>query len=208
MSYFDLGGKTMQPSHPYTSDHLASNPYAAPQAIPANPQPQAGGIWSDGKLVVMHKQATLPDVCIKSNEQTDGFRLKRKLSWHHPAVFAAILINLIVYAVLAMVLSKRATIQIGLSDYWRRKRVRRIIIAWSSVFLGIAVFIGGLILIDGRGGADFAPFGIVGGIFLILFGAFYGLFGARMIAPTKIDDNYVYIKGAHPDFIARFSAAR
>ena len=118
------------------------NPYAAPQyanemLLPPQQQPD-GGLWRFGKLLVMHKAAPLPDRCVKSNEPATR-RLVRKLSWHHPAVYFALLLNLIVYVIIAMVLSKKATIHIAMSDRWFAKRRRAMFIGWGLVLASIAL---------------------------------------------------------------------
>lgn len=184
----------------------AINPYASPVATTErNPQPSTGGIWSDGKVLVMHKQANLPDVCIKSNQPTDGYRLKRKLTWHHPAVIAAVLISPLVYIILAVILSKKATLQIGLSEVWRKKRGTRIAIAWGCFLLGVLMIVAAVVVGNSRNGSGgIVAACVISGLLLILGGAIYGLLAARMVYPQKIDDEYVYLKGAHPDFIARF----
>src|SRR3954464_15581653 len=45
------------------------------------------GVWRDGPILVMHKIAPLPDYCIKCNSPANGLRIRRKLSWHHPALY-------------------------------------------------------------------------------------------------------------------------
>ncbi|HUY92595.1 MAG TPA: hypothetical protein VMV10_27900, partial [Pirellulales bacterium] len=76
------------------------NPYAAPQhevvvdALLAEP---GDGVWRDGAVLAMHKRAVLPDRCVKCNRPAGGGRLKRSLSWHHPAWFLLILISLWIY---------------------------------------------------------------------------------------------------------------
>ena len=106
-----------------------------------------------------------------------------------------------VYIIIALILSKKATILIGLSDEWFAKRVRAILIGWGSVFASIAMVIGGGFMVDQN-----EAFGIliIAGIVLFLFGAIYGLVAARMVSPTKIDDAYVWIKGANAEYLASF----
>ena len=113
-------------------------------------------------MLVLHKQAPLPDICLKSNLPATR-RLKRNLQWHHPAVYLALLVNLIVYVVVAMIVQKRATLFI-----------------W-----GLLLFLGGLI-----GGA------VVG---------IAGLLSCRLITPTRITDEYVWVKGVHPDYLDRLA---
>jgi hypothetical protein len=178
------------------------NPYAAPQAY--SPPFKAGyaeaaGLWRQGPLLVMHKNAALPQRCVKSNVPT-ARTLKRSLTWHHPAVYIALLFNLLVYIILAIVLSKRATIYIGLSDPWFSRRRWAILIGWGSVLASIGMFIGGIVLLDRNEGAG--GFLVLGAFVVFLAGAIYGLIAARMVSPTRITDEYVWLKGVHRDFLA------
>jgi hypothetical protein len=147
----------------------------------------------------MHKSAPLPPRCVKSNAPTVR-TLKRNLTWHHPAVYIALLFNLLVYVILAIVLSKRATVYIGLSDEWFARRRRAIFIGWGLVLASVGMFVGGLMLLDR--GDEVAGLLIFGSFVLFLVGAIYGLIAARMVSPTRITDDYVWLKGVHRDFLA------
>ena len=180
------------------------NPYAPP-ATAYSPQPvfNQGGIWRDGNTLIMQKHAVLPDVCLKRNVKTEGYRLKRKLSWHHPALFLLVLISLPIYAILAIILSKKAVIHIGLCEHWRRKRLTRILIAWATVLFSITGFFTGIALADGQQEAIGVPMLLVSIVFFFV-GILFGLMGARMIHVKHIDDQYVRFNGAHPEFLAQF----
>jgi hypothetical protein len=181
----------------------SENPYKPPQVTDPIVQPQQlekDGIWRQGSLLVMRKDAVLPDRCIKSNVATDR-KLKRSLNWHPSWVFLTILISLCVYIVIALILSKKATIRIGLSDEWFAKRSRAILIGWGSVLASIGMLISGGAMIEQN---DAFGILILAGVVLFLFGAIYGLIRARMISPTKIDDAYVWIKGANAEYLASF----
>ena len=84
------------------------NPYKPPIAnapvYMAEAAPEAG-MWRKGKVLVFRKETILPDRCVKSNAATKR-KLKRQLTWHHPAIFLTILISILVYAILALVLRK------------------------------------------------------------------------------------------------------
>jgi hypothetical protein len=161
-------------------------------------EPEDGGVWRQGKLLVMHKRATLPDRCVKSNRPAHGRRLKRDLYWHHPAIYLTILIAL-VYIILAVVLQKRAVIHIGLSSEWFAKRRRAILIGWGSVLVAIAMVVLGIATANEYSHAlALIPMSPL--VFLV--GTIYGLVAARMVAPKRIADDYVWLKGVHPDFLA------
>ena len=145
-----------QPQQPYPGQPLPSqtatnpfadqpvNPYAAPTQAGYYPQMPMklspfAGLWREGNVLVMHKLAPLPDICLKSNEPAIR-RLKRNVQWHHPAVFLALLVNIIVYAVVAMIMTKKATIYVALTDEWFAIRKRRMILAWCLVLLSVALF--------------------------------------------------------------------
>jgi len=50
------------------------------------------GVWRSGSLLVMHRNARLPDRCVKTNSAENVRRLKRNLSWHHPGLYLWLLV--------------------------------------------------------------------------------------------------------------------
>lgn len=175
------------------------NPYQAPQTdTPFQAEFADGGLWQSGKLLIMRKDAQLPDRCVKSNVPTTR-RLKRSLIWHHPAVYLALLANLLIYVILALCLQKKATIHVGLSDKWFWKRRRAILIGWGSVLLSIGLFIVSVANIDRNGAFGWLIFASV---ILFLGGTIYGLVASRMVVATRIDDAYVWLKGVNREFLA------
>src|SRR5690349_19000028 len=96
------------------------NPYAAPQVVNAEvvpgPTPVQGfpGLWRQGNVLVMHKQAPLPPICLKSGLPATQW-LRRNLQWHEPWLALTILAGVLVYVIIALIMTKRATILIGLT---------------------------------------------------------------------------------------------
>lgn len=183
------------------------NPFASPQAYDTWADGQAGpdlvietneGLWREGKLLVMHRDAQLPDRCVKSNQPAHGRRLKRKLAWRHPAVFLLLLLHVVVYVIVAVILTKRATIYVGLSEEWFARRRRTIAVAWSLVLLGAGLVVVGIALVERNG-----MFGllIAAGLVLALGAAIWGLVRARLVAPKRITADHVWLKGVHPAFL-------
>jgi uncharacterized membrane protein len=147
----------------------------------------------------MHKQTVLPDRCVKSNQPAFGRRLRRDLSWHHPAIYLTIFIHLLLYIVLALILRKKAVIDIGLSEQWFAKRRRAMLIGWGSLLAGIGLMIAGIAAIDMTPEMGLL---IVLGLLVLLIGALYGLIRSRLVTPKRITQDYVWLKGVHPDFLA------
>ena len=193
-------------SQPELPVHETSvNPYAAPTTeVFQAAVPTEGGIWRCGDHLIMHRAAVLPDICVKSNEPTGGYRLKRKLSWHHKAVFIAV-ISPLIYMILALALSKRATIEIGMSDHWRAIRRRRMWLTAIVMLGGLGLFFGAF-FVESQfpPPSPVVPLMIFGGMLVGFVGLLFGAISTRMVKPTKIDDHYIYLKGFHPEYLDRY----
>jgi hypothetical protein len=183
------------------------NPYAAPQLGGYyQPTPQPGnlppfaGLWRQGNLLVMHKHAPLPDICVKSNLPATK-RLKRNLSWHHPLVFLAVLVHIILYVVIALIVRKTATIYIAMTDEWFAIRRQRMMIAWSVVGLSVLMFFAGMVLVTNE--VDWGAIPLVLSFLVFLGGLIYGLVACRMVTPKRMTDEYIWLKGVHPEFLNR-----
>ncbi|TWU13579.1 hypothetical protein CA54_24140 [Symmachiella macrocystis] len=158
-----------------------------------------GSMWRQGnKTLVMHKNAEMPNRCVKSNRPSTRY-LKRKLSWHHPGWYALILVcNMIVYAIAALIVRKTATIYVGLSEEWFVRRQRAILISWTLSLLGIALLVTGIALVDA---SEYAVAMIPLGIILLLGGLIYGVVRARIVEVKKIKDDYIWLNGCCAEYL-------
>jgi hypothetical protein len=162
------------------------------------PPPSMGGVWRDNKTLVMTKEAALPDQCVKCNAPANGFKLKRKLSWHHPALYVVILVAWIIYLVLAVALSKRATVFLGLCpEHIKRRR--------TFIFIGWMMFALGLITPILAFSNDYPGIGLLG-LFLFLVSIFWLVFSMRVLTVKKIDDRLVYLNGVDSNYLSQFPA--
>ncbi len=150
------------------------------------------GIWRDGSTLVMTKDAQLPDRCVKCNAFTDG-RLRRKFTWHHPAIYLLIFVALLIYFIVAMVTRKRATVDLGLCDEHRAKRRTYIWISWLLALGGIAGFVLAILANDGT------PAFI--GVLLLLTAIVFAVITTRLVYPSKIDDRFVWLKGVNAEYL-------
>jgi hypothetical protein len=191
-----LAGPAARPSAVAPAPSPASgdvNPYAAPRAALGGFTHQGSeGLFRDGKTLVASHGAHFPDRCVKCNAPSDGYRLKRKLTWHPAAWYAVILVNLLVYAVVAMVVRKTSELHVGLCDTHRRRR------RW---FIGLGL---GLPLL-GFTGCSMAiedPSGIWIGILGFVVGMVLLVLGTNVLTAERIDERFARIRGASPAFLA------
>ncbi|HVX63509.1 MAG TPA: hypothetical protein VHC19_23005 [Pirellulales bacterium] len=183
------------------------NPFAAPQedvvaqALLAEP---GGGVWRDGRLLVMQKQAILPDRCVKCNQPAGGGRLTRKLSWHHPAFFLLILASIWIYLIVVLIVRQTAKIDIGMCELHRRKRRNAILASWLIILAGIAAIVIGTVASSDMGGPTpaYVPALFIGGLLAFLGGLIYAAIAVPPVAPNKIDKDYVWLKKVHPAYLA------
>jgi hypothetical protein len=182
-----------------------ANPYAPPsipQPMEMAPTTYQGGVWRQGSILVMHKMAPLPPICLKSGQPANQW-LKQNMSWHHPLCYLGLLGGVIPFVIVALIFTKRANIQIGLTDEWMARRKSWIMIGWGTGLLGLALFAGGIVLAV-QGFENFPVVGIVVGLITAITGFLIGNFGGTLVSPKKIDDNYVWLKGVNREVLAMF----
>ena len=155
--------------------------------------PSQGGAWKFAKDIVMNRDVDLPDRCVKCNNPAGGYRLKRKLSWHTPWIYA-LLISPVIYIIVAMVVSKRATIEIGLCPAHRQRRSMWIMIAWACFGVGVGCF-----FLVGK----FPIFALFGAI-LVLAALIISVTVPKVIQAQKTDDKQVWFRGAGNNYLDTF----
>ncbi len=168
------------------------NPYAPPSST-LEPSPQ-GHAWRDQNLVVLGRQGLLPRRCVKCNGPALEPIKSRKVYWHHPAVYFTILLNILIYLVVALAVRKTATINPGLCQEHTTRRHRAIALGWIGALIGIVI---GFVATANEGCAL-----AVVGVLLFLASLFVGLLGARILYPVKIDETQIRLKGAGEAYLA------
>jgi hypothetical protein len=160
------------------------------------PPPNTGGVWRDSDTLVMTKDALLPDRCVKCNAPAYGFRLKRNLSWHHPALALLIFVALLIYIVVALAVSKRATVHLGVCAEHMQRRRNLLIVGWALLAIGLITPV-----IAFRN--EYVGIGLLG-IALVMVAAVWLVLVARVVKVKRIDDRYVWLKGIDPNYLAQF----
>ncbi len=148
----------------------------------------------DGKWVVLPRHAALPPRCVKCNGEVDEPTRQRTLYWHHAGVYALLLVNLLIYAIVAAIVRKKAVIAPGLCAEHKRKRRDAILTCWVGILLAFAtpfVF-----------GSD-EYFGLVLLFSVVLFIAVivYAMVRGRIVYARKIDEDEVRLGGCGRGFL-------
>lgn len=152
-------------------------------------------IWRNNALLVMTKEARLPNRCIKCNAPADE-QLRRKLTWHHPALYLLIFASILIYAIVAMIVRNTATVSVGLCEEHLSSRRRNLLITWALGLASLVSFVAAGFLEDGTF--------LLLGCALILSCAIYGIVTLRVVVPNKIDNYFVWLKGIDANYLQHF----
>lgn len=98
-----------------------------------------------------------------------------------------------IYLIVALVVRKSATVEIGLCDEHLAKRRRDL---WIMIGLLIAGLLG-LALAIGYSDPTYLLLGFLGLIAAII----YGVVAVRIVTPAKIDDRFVWLKGVNKYYL-------
>jgi hypothetical protein len=169
------------------------NPYAPSRASLKGAQPNEqlrGSVtaWRDNRDMVMLPDAAIPRRCVKCNEAADEPTKTRKVFWHSPWLYLLLLFNVIIFAIVARVVRKQATVAAGLCAAHKKRRRTMITVAWIGALAGIVLVYLGMASPAGAWGA------FVGMLF-ILGSIIFGMITGRVVVAKRIDKDYVRLKG-------------
>jgi len=169
-------------------------PYMAPMAAVSY------GVWRDGNQIVASKGATLPPACVKCNGTEDLKSYRRTYSWHHPAWALLVLVAVLLYIVVALALRKSGPLTYSLCRRHRKRRAMALLWMWIGILGSFAVMFVGCSMTTER--QENLQIGIVlGCIGVFLASLILGIIFARILTPKKIDDRFLYLSGACPEFL-------
>jgi len=158
--------------------------------------PVGAAMWRYKKQLVTRLNPVLPARCLKCNVPTEDPQKKRNLYWHPPLVYLALLFNVIVYVIIAVIVRKRSTAMVSICREHRVKRRNVILASWLMVLVGLGSIIGGAVNESGW---------VMGtGAILFLGGIIYGIAKGRLVYAAKMDKERIWLAGCGKDFLADF----
>ena len=174
------------------------NPYA-PSAASLNAGPVQRttgevGVWRDQKTLVMLHDAELPDRCVKCNGPAALPTKTRRVYWHHWAVYLVVLVNILLYVIVALFMRKKAVVAPGLCASHKRRRTIALAIGWSGVAASVTLVFAGL---TGTIHPIFAALGLL----LLLVTLLAVSVSGRIVHACRIDEDYIRLKGCKLAFL-------
>jgi hypothetical protein len=184
-----MAGSPMQPFNPYAPPQDASSSQ--------NAEFQGFNVWQQGgRAAAFVTGSMLPARCVVCNRH-GRHKFTKTFYWHAPWLYLLILGGWVVYAIVAMMVRKSASLEIWLCDEHRKRRTAGLVIAWTGAFVGFF----GMLFAAGSS----VPW--VALVFLAMLIALPVLGGtmARVVSVSRIDEAEVHFK-AGDAFIASLPA--
>lgn len=162
-------------------------------------QGESGGIGMicrDRKNLIVPLRQDLPERCVKCNATEGLTRYKRTLYWHNQLVFLALLFNVLVYLIIALIVRKKAVVGVCLCATHVSKRRLRIGLAWGC----FVACLGSTIGIAAFNGPDYLwilpPVLLIASIVLAVL--------SRMVYAAKITETELQMAGCEEPFLKTF----
>lgn len=161
----------------------------------------------DGKHLVVSDRTTLPGYCVKtglSQQEVEGRTVVKTVSWVSPAIYFLLLLNILVLVVVYFIVRKQCRVTYFISHDARRAVVRNQMIGLGIFVLGIASFIGSLVMADsGSMSEDMAVVLAISSVVIGLAGLVMTALYQSPISIKKHRDGQFWLGGLSPAFIDR-----
>lgn len=152
-----------------------------------------------GDRYVLFRGAVPPPVCIKCGAAVTTQPAVKPFYWHPPAWYLLILVNLLVYVVVAMIVRKRFDVAVPLCDaHLARRRTLR----WTAGgLLAASAALFAVTFVLGKDGPE--PFTCVGSVLSFFASFIVFAVGERTLLPKRIDEESAEFGGVCNAFLAK-----
>ena len=170
-----------------------TNRYAPPKAVLEDRSGAEAEMWREGKVLVLRQGSPFPHRCISCNEPAVAPGRRQKLAWHPPAWYLLVLLAVLLYAIVAIIVRKKAVVEVGLCERHQKRVLFGRIVGWG----GFVVLLG---LGFGAAAQPSSDLGLVAMLFALPWVLATITFN-RLLVPQRIDDRFVRVKGCGPAFL-------
>ncbi len=151
--------------------------------------------WRDGDLLVMAPDAVLPDRCVKTDLPAGGTTVDVSLLWHQPAVYWLLVLNPLVYLVVARAVGTRVVVTLPVTRAALRAARRSSLLTAALLAAGMVCWLAAALLVR----AEFFWLGVA--VMALAIPVY--LLGARFLRVKRLEGERVWIAGASINFLAR-----
>jgi hypothetical protein len=167
------------------------NPYAPPASVVTD---MAGSdCWRDGRYVVLRRGSDLPPRCVRCNAPALQPVKQRRFYWYSPLLYILLFINVLLFAIVALVVRKSEKASPGLCAGHDRRRRRALTAA-------VLVFTGGMALLGAGGAYGGNAALILSGLLVLLAALVVIATVAALPTAARIDKHYLRLRGCGPLF--------
>lgn len=168
------------------------NPYRAPESLSS--RPDLSQCYREGKYVFVPKGQDLPPRCIICNAEADLPIKKRTMYWHSPGYYLIILLNIILYALVAMFARSKAKVSPGYCKVHKAARRKRI-----ALFMvpSILLLVGGFIA-AATADSIMGALALIVSVLLMVISAIAN----RILVPVRIDKTGAKYSGCKEPFLS------
>jgi hypothetical protein len=177
----------------------ARNPYAPSQAslrigVPSRNADGQVTAWRDKRVMVMIRDAAIPHRCVKCNEPAEDETKTRTLYWHSPWLYLLLLVNILIFLIVALIVRKKASVSAGLCSEHKARRRNALMAAWIGLLAGLLLLYAGF-------STSLGGWGALTGVFVMLTAIVAGSVMSRIVYAVRIDKDYVRLKGCGEPFL-------
>ncbi len=178
------------------------NPYAPPTA---EGQPRFSAtldFYREGDDLVVRKESSLPDICLRTGEPTGGRMRTKKLSWIPPWTIVVFVLIRIIGIICMLVARKTAHLSFALSEQAEAKRKQALMIGFGVAGVGMLLMVVGIALENDAGVGAALLGGIAMFVGIILAAVLHRPYQLR-----KMAGDYIYLR-IKPVALEAFEAYR
>jgi len=180
----------------------AVNPYAPPTAEGQPLSSAAMDFYREGNDLVVRKESSLPDICLRTGEPTGGRLRTKKLSWIPPWTIVVFIVIRLIGLICMLVARKTAHLTFALSEQAEAKRKQAVMLGLGVAGLGIVLVAAGVAL-ESDAGVGAA---LLGGIAMFV-GIILAAVLNRPYQLRKMAGDYMYLR-IKPVALEAFEAYR
>lgn len=176
------------------------NPYQAPEQM--TPLVPTGTVYIQNSCLLVPREYSFPPICMKTGATENlGKPITKAVAWYHPAWACLLLLNLLIFIIVVLCIQKRGKVTFYLSQEARKKRRGRLLINWLVFLSAVPLFY--LASIQ----PDYAQYAILGAVFAILTSLILAATWSRLLAPRRIDEQFIYFSFKDPILLEKIYTA-